>query len=320
MAARFWTYVFGWQVMLALGLAWVLGRLTVTRAVPFVLEALLAWWLLLAIEGGSCFALAHHYGSPRSAPVQRSHRARRRSQAFGSELLYFAAAWVAMMCAPYRRGRAPAALIRVPTAQRARSATPKPVLLIHGFSCNAAVWTPLRRRLDAADIGPVTALDLEPLGADLDSYLPSLMRALQMLEHVTRREPVTLIGHSSGGLVARALLLRIEPRRIRQLITLATPHHGTELARCATGRQAMQLRPGSSWLRALNAAQDGALPVPTLCIYSLDDNLVTPADSAALRGAQRLQLEGFGHFGVLHARAALELIEVSLCSSLGGPR
>ena len=320
MAARFWTYVFGWQMMLALGLAWLWGHLMSTPPTLFLLEALLAWWLLLVIGEASSFALAHYYGSPRSARPQRSHRLWPRAQAFGSELLYFAAAWVAMICAPYARHRAPAALIGASAAQRARSGTPTPVLLIHGFSCNAAVWAPLRRRLDAAGIGPVTALDLEPLGADLDSYLPCLIRAQQMLEQLTRREPVTLIGHSSGGLVARALLLRIESRRIRQLITLATPHHGTELARCVTGRQATQLRPGSAWLRALNAAQDGALPVPTLCIYSLDDNIVSPAESAALRGAQRLELEGFGHFGVLHASAALDLIEVSLCSAIGWAR
>jgi len=320
MAARFWTFVFGWHTVLALSLAWLWGRLTGTPAALFLLEALLAWWLLLAIGEGSSFALAHHYRPPRSVRPQRSGRVWRRSQAVGSELLYFAAAWVAMICAPYVRQRAPAALIGAPAAQRARSGTATPVLLIHGYSCNAAIWTPLRRRLDAAAIGPVAALDLEPLGADLDSYLPGLVRAQQMLEQLTGREPVTLIGHSSGGLLARALLLRIESRRIRQLITLATPHHGTELARCVTGRQATQLRPGSPWLRALNAAQDGALPVPTVCIYSLDDNIVSPAESAALRGAQRLELEGFGHFGVLHARAALDLIEVSLCSSIGWAR
>lgn len=198
--------------------------------------------------------------------------------------------------------------------------TPQPILLLHGFSCNAAVWAPLRRRLEAAHIGPVTAPDLEPLGADLDSYLPCAMRALQSLERATSRAPVTLIGHSSGGLVARALLRQIEPRRIRQLITVGTPHHGTVLARCISGRQARQLRPGSTWLHALNSVQDGALPVPTLCIYSLDDNIVTPPESAVLRGAQRLELDGLGHFGLLHASAAFALIEVSLSSSLGGPR
>jgi triacylglycerol esterase/lipase EstA (alpha/beta hydrolase family) len=318
MAARFWTYVFGWQIALALSLAWLWGRLTAASTALFVLQALLAWWLLLALGEGLCFALARHYGSSAAAPAQPARSAWWTVRAYRSELLSFVAAWTAMMSAPFTR-RLPVALSRpAGRAASARAVAPRPVLLIHGFSCNAAVWNPLHRRLDSAQIGPVTALDLEPLGADLDSYIPSVLSALQLLERATNRAPVTLIGHSSGGLVARALLRRIEPRRIRQLITLATPHHGTELARWVAGRQATQLRPGSAWLRALNGAQDGALPVPTLCIYSLDDNIVSPAHSAALRGTQRLQLEGFGHFGVLHAPAALELIEVSLCSSLGG--
>lgn len=317
MAARFWTYVFGWQTALALSLARLAARLTRPSAALFFLEALLVWSILLAVGEAVSFALAHHYGSRRSAPRRPKRRAWRMLQAFGSELAYFAAAWVAMVCAPFRQHRPGAALIRAESAQRSRCGALKPVLLIHGFGCNAAIWTSLRHRLEAAAIGPVSAVDLEPLGADLDSYLPSVLSALQALERTAGREPVTLIGHSSGGLVARALLRRIETRRIRQLITLATPHHGTELARCIAGRQAAQLRPGSSWLRELNAAQDGALPVPTLCIYSLDDNIVAPAESAALRGAQRLELEGRGHFGVLHTPAALDRIEVSLCSSLG---
>lgn len=301
--------------MLALSLAWLLSRAHGRAAGLFLLETLLVWWLLLALGVGSSFALARHYGSLRSG----RHEPRRISQAFGSELVYFAAAWLAMMCAPFRRSGARPAPIFGRSVPRTSSAARKPVLLIHGFSCNAAIWGPVRRRLNAADIGPVIALDLEPLGADLDRYVPALIKALQQLEDATGREPVTLIGHSSGGLAARALLCRIEPRRVRQLITLATPHHGTELARCIPGRQAAQLRPSSPWLRALNAAQDGALPVPTVCIYSLDDNIVTPTESAALRAARGLQLAGVGHFGVLHAPAALDQIESLLRSPLARP-
>jgi len=58
----------------------------------------------------------------------------------------------------------------------------------------------------------------------------------QYLEHLyaQRKEPITLIGHSAGGVVAR--LYAIDPRRkakVNGLITIASPHLGTPTAKIA---------------------------------------------------------------------------------------
>jgi len=44
------------------------------------------------------------------------------------------------------------------------------------------------------------------------------------------RQPIILVGHSAGGLVARTLLVRNQPADITHLITIATPHLGTTRA------------------------------------------------------------------------------------------
>ncbi|MCL6632775.1 MAG: alpha/beta fold hydrolase [Alicyclobacillus herbarius] len=41
--------------------------------------------------------------------------------------------------------------------------------------------------------------------------------------------PIDIIGHSMGGLIGR-LVAGSEPGRVRHLVTIATPHHGTPLA------------------------------------------------------------------------------------------
>ena len=83
------------------------------------------------------------------------------------------------------------------------------------------------------------------------------------------------------------------------LITLATPHNGSELARLLPGTAPKQMVPGSSWLVALNQAQQGVVPVPVISIYSHDDNLVAPRINMRLPGAEARALPGLGHFAML---------------------
>jgi len=46
-----------------------------------------------------------------------------------------------------------------------------------------------------------------------------------------RHEPIFLVAHSMGGLDSRYLIHHLDPeKRIRALVTVATPHHGTPLA------------------------------------------------------------------------------------------
>ena len=61
-----------------------------------------------------------------------------------------------------------------------------------------------------------------------------------------RQEPsldqMVLIGHSMGGLVARACMRRYGAKGVAKLIALGSPHHGTRLARFGPGRNAQLLR------------------------------------------------------------------------------
>ena len=124
-----------------------------------------------------------------------------------------------------------------------------------------------------------------------------------------RNEPsdrIMIVAHSMGGLVARAALRLLEADDIRQIVTLGSPHHGTWLAQLLPGLPYRQMQPDSEWLAALNAAQEGRFPVPVTCIYSTNDNLVTPSRSAALQGATRFELRGLGHLSLLSARPAID--------------
>jgi pimeloyl-ACP methyl ester carboxylesterase len=77
------------------------------------------------------------------------------------------------------------------------------------------------------------------------------------------------------------------------------------------------MRPDSEWLAALNATQEDRFPVPLTSIHGRDDNLVVPAESAVLRGAESCELPGLGHFGLLRSRRAREAIVDALVRHAG---
>ena len=184
-----------------------------------------------------------------------------------------------------------------------------PVILIHGFSCSRAAWWFMRRRLDAAGLN-VATLSLEPLYVDIERYLPQLSQRIDAVLAQTGASQVVLIGHSMGGLVARAWMARNGSERVQRLITLGTPHGGSRLAHLAPGRNGRQMEPGNDWLTALNAG--GVPPVDTLTVYCEHDNYVAPAVHLQLAGARRIVLEGIGHLSLLYSSQVASLLIAEL--------
>lgn len=183
----------------------------------------------------------------------------------------------------------------------------RPVLLIHGFACNHSVWNAWLGLLEDCGFGPVRVIDLEPPLADIEHHAAHVERELRALFQECGDSSVDIIAHSMGGLVARAALRRIGPGIIGQIVTLATPHHGTVLARLFGQRGPLQqMCPESSWLNQLNADQQDGTYAPVTSIYSLEDNLVVPALSPVLKHAHLFELRGIGHLGILSSRKAME--------------
>lgn len=178
-----------------------------------------------------------------------------------------------------------------------------PVLLLHGYVCNRGFMLPLRRYLGARGISAYTH-NLEPAYADIDSYVDGLARRIEEICATTGADKLVMLAHSMGGLAARAYLRKHGARRVAKLITLGTPHHGTALARLGAGKNGEQMLPGNAWLERLNEA---ALAVPTVSVFSYQDNLVSPQDSAALAGATNLGISGVGHISMPFSRRIREI-------------
>ncbi len=183
-----------------------------------------------------------------------------------------------------------------------RAAQGMPVVLVPGIYCNAGLWGWMRRRLAALGVAHTWAVTLEPPLAGIDELAERLAQAIERICAATGAGRVMVVGHSMGGLVARACLREPAARaRIARIVTLGTPHHGSVLARRAPGLDGRQLRRGSAWLAALNAGAPA--PVPLVSVFSRHDNYVAPQDSALLEGAQNVALAGIGHLSLVFSDA-----------------
>jgi triacylglycerol lipase len=178
-----------------------------------------------------------------------------------------------------------------------------PVLLVHGYVCNRGFMLPLRRYLAEHGVNAYSH-NLEPVYAGIDSYADGLARRIEEICAATGADQLVILAHSMGGLAARAYLRRHGARRVAKLITLGTPHQGTVTARIAAGQNGRQMVPGNAWLKQLNEETPG---VPVVSVFSHQDNVVVPQESAALAGAKIVSLSGIGHVSMPFSRQIREL-------------
>jgi triacylglycerol esterase/lipase EstA (alpha/beta hydrolase family) len=167
-----------------------------------------------------------------------------------------------------------------------------PVLLIHGYVCNSGYWLRMSALLKQARISHY-GIDLEPLGASIDDFVPQVREAVEHLRAQTGSERVVILAHSMGGLVARAYLRRHGDQHIARVITLGTPHHGTALAHFGLGSNAAQMRRDSEWLGSLAASEANLQRALFSSIYSVHDNIIAPPKLQ--RFARRAQLRLWRH-------------------------
>lgn len=171
------------------------------------------------------------------------------------------------------------------------------VVFVHGFVCNRGFWLPWMARLRAQGI-PYTSVNLEPVFGDIDDYVPLVSDAVQRAHALTGQAPL-LVCHSMGGLVARAWAAAHPDVRVHGVVTIGSPHRGTWLGRFSHAANGRQMRVDGDWLSALFAREAQTRPAQTydhfVCWYSNGDNIVFPASTATLPGADNRHVHGVPH-------------------------
>jgi triacylglycerol esterase/lipase EstA (alpha/beta hydrolase family) len=198
----------------------------------------------------------------------------------------------------------PAGFFRLPGA---RVRGPRPVILLHGYAMNRANFVPLGYWLGRAGLGPVLGFEYWTLGRTA-AAARQLAWFVEHVQHETGARHVDLIGHSMGGVVAHyfvALLGGDGP--VRHLVTLGSPHAGSDVSRVGLGAPTRELVIGSNLLTRLAAA---AAPRYThiTTILSHADALVPAAWQAPLQGAERIVFDDLGHVALLGSRRVAQVV------------
>jgi pimeloyl-ACP methyl ester carboxylesterase len=169
----------------------------------------------------------------------------------------------------------------------------EPVLLLHGFFQTRNVWEIMEERLRYDGFG-VFSFDLGGLFARFNTRRPAALGEYiaEKLERICARTGLSsfhIIGHSKGGLVARDYIQHHGgDKRVKSLITLGTPHHGTPTAAIGVwlmgagilSRSPYDLLPNSKYVQHLKK-QVFPANIPLVSIYSRHD-MVCPWWSAML--------------------------------------
>lgn len=190
----------------------------------------------------------------------------------------------------------------------------RPLILCHGYHMRGWTLGVLAFWLRRWGRSVVTLPTFGPSAAGIRHYAEHLRGHIREVLGRTGADAVDLVGHSLGGLIARACLAEARRSgdssvRAAHLVTLGTPHQGTGFWVFTWGDCGLDMKPGSPFLRWLG---EEPLGVAAAAIYSTADSMV-PEESASGWNApsvRKARVEGAGHVALsMHPRAARRVFE-----------
>jgi triacylglycerol lipase len=178
-----------------------------------------------------------------------------------------------------------------------------PILLVHGFIENHAIFSVMERALRRRGFQMLTAYDYGLLTHSIQRAAIRLGETIKRLVTQSGYERIHVIGHSLGGLITRYYVQRLGGDScVHTLVTLGTPHQGTQLARAAPLLPLVrQLTPSSPIIQELAQAAPGCR-TRFIAFHSDIDPVIVPSGNARLEhpdlNVQNISVRGVGHLSL----------------------
>ena len=190
-----------------------------------------------------------------------------------------------------------------------------PIILLHGLFQNRSCMYWLQYQLRATGYTRVISISTPPW-RDLETLTEKLAKKVDELNIKWNAEKVILIGHSMGGIIARNYIQnRGGNKHTLAMITIGSPHHGSKLAPFAVSSMGKLLLPGSEFLRQFNQV-NWPQEVKAFSLFTRYDNIVLPAETAKMDGAQNIELDGMGHTSLLFHPKSIQSVTRTLSEIL----
>ncbi|MEJ7832012.1 MAG: alpha/beta fold hydrolase [Nocardioides sp.] len=176
-----------------------------------------------------------------------------------------------------------------------------PIVLVHGWQGNDWNWDVYRVWFEqdgyAAD---------ELFAWDYDTSQSNATTAEQLKRYVdqvlaqTGADQVDIVTHSMGGLSSRHYLKNLGGQpKVDDWVSIGGPNHGTVWAWGCWQTSCQQMRPGSSFLTALNRGDETPGSPSYYTFWSYCDEVITPDESTILSGAVNSRVGCVGHLSLL---------------------
>lgn len=189
----------------------------------------------------------------------------------------------------------------VPTGQK--------VVLVHGFLETGSTFKPLQKRLESRGVEVfVPRLKHTDGRGGLDLLAAHLKQDID--EKFGSTAPISIVAFSMGGLVSRQYLQNQGgAKRCENLITVSSPHQGTNAAWCYPSQGAADMRPGSPFLANLHQTQGNLRKMAVTSYRTPLDLVILPPSSSVWDRAENLEYTVILHPLMLTSNRVLSDIE-----------
>ncbi len=212
----------------------------------------------------------------------------------------------------YPLGIASPSIPVVPPLWRPPTRPDVPVLFIHGVLHNTATFAWIKQKMALSGWRNFRAVNLSTTQHSIAQMAEQTLETMDRMRTQFGAPQVDIVSHSLGGILARYVLqLMNQDGVVRRLITLGTPHQGTELSRYSLFTHLRELAPGSRTIEDLKNAP-ALVKTQAISISGNLDMLLWPRNTGHWSGVRNIHLKGVGHAGLLFSKRVLQIIQAHL--------
>ena len=183
-----------------------------------------------------------------------------------------------------------------------------PVLFVHGVFHNPTAFAWLKQKLAWGGWRNFDEIDLLTSIRSIPSNAEHVARRVERLIQKHDIPRIDIVAHSMGGIVSRYFVQRLGgDKKVRNLITLGTPHGGTDWSRYILLSPLRDLAPDSKLLTELNESPH-PVRTQTTAVAGRLDIFNRPRGSHLWPGARNFELRGVGHAGLLFSKRVAQIL------------
>lgn len=178
-----------------------------------------------------------------------------------------------------------------------QSEKPLPVLLIHGYAEDAAIWKKWEDLLkkDGIQFFTITFKDSDDKCGSAEQHAKELEKRVQDVKQQSGAQKINIVGHSKGGLDARVFLDITDTKDVANLIMIGTPNAGSPAAETndACAPAIFDLRPGANATKAVMNPNTKYYTITGDWLPAVQGNPAIPGHDDGLVPVESVETEGY---------------------------